>query len=149
MATAKVEVDDTFEKQIRALQQANMDQADAVLGGTSPSNTTPALLHDWDGNLFDLEGLSTPFNRDTLNQAFISSISNVEDSGVSGDMVSATTQIDYLGTMERAFRARHTMRRPRATAHAAGRMRAHGDAQGTLVQNGLEYIRARVRQANA
>ena len=62
-------------------------------------------------------------------------------------MVVTTTQIDYLAIMERAFRARHTMSRPRAMLHAMGRKAGHGSNTGPLVRGVLEHVRGLVKQS--
>lgn len=146
MTQSKVDVDDRFETQIRELRKSNEAGAKAALEGEQPKWMQPDK-GDWDGDLFDIDGISDAFDREEINDKFKESIENTEDAGVDGDLVTATLQIDYLGCMERAFRSRHTMRRPRAMGHAAGRMAGHGDEKGVLAQTALEFVRGLVKQS--
>lgn len=147
---SKVNTDDIFNLQLKALQAVSADNARAVMENLQPRWMMPQYTApeeassgqpSWNADLFDLENLGQPFSRQALNEAFVEILKDVTNAGTTGDLITATTQIDYLGCLERAFRARHTMRRPRAMAHAAGRMYGHGHDRGPLVQTGLEYIR--------
>ena len=149
---SQVEVSDTFEMQIRSLIASNKANAGASRDGTQPSWMLPDAEggeEDWEGDLFSLEKLSVPFSREAIAEDFRRTVENPDNPGVSGDLVAATLQSDYLGAMERAFRARHTMRRPRAMAHAAGRMHGHGSDRGTLAQTALEFVRGIVKEAKS
>ena len=74
-------------------------------------------------------------------------MSDVKNPGTSGDLAVTTVQIDLLAAMERAWRMRHTMRRPRTFCHAMGRKNGHGDDSGPLVQCQLEYVRGLTKQS--
>jgi len=148
-ASSKVEVNDAFEKQIRELREAQDANSRAVAEGLQSVWIKPDLEGGptpWNGDLFILENLSLPFSREELNEAFEEVLKDADSPGVSGDLIAATLQADYLGTMERAYRARHTMRRPRAMAHAAGRFYGHGGEKGVLTQTALEFVRGIVNQ---
>lgn len=101
----------------------------------------------WDGDLFNFVGMHAPFSRDDANQQYLDAVKDPANPGTTGDVVAATTQIDFLACLERAFRVRHTLRRPRAMAHMMGRMAGHASEHGPLVQCGLEYVRAVLKQA--
>ena len=102
----------------------------------------------WSGDLFDWKGMSKPFSRKQSNNWLLEAIKSVMSMGVAGDSVITTTQTDYLGCMERAFRARHTNGFPRVMAHALGRRRGHGDQDGGMCTQGiLNYVRGVVKQA--
>ena len=149
---SKVEVSDTFEMQNRSLVAGNKSNADAARNGTQSSWMLPDAEggeEDWEGDLFALDDLGVPFSRETIAEEFRQTVESSDNPGVSGDLVAATLQSDYLGAMERAFRARHTMRRPRAMAHAAGRMNGHGSDRGTLTQTALEFVRGVVKEAKS
>lgn len=147
-ATSKVQVDPNFEGQIRQLRQRAKEESEALRNG----GQTQWLMPDsdqWAGDLFDIEALSEPFVREQANDQFEEATKDPTDSGVVGDLITTTLQVDYLACMERAFRARHTMRRPRTFAHAASRKRGHGDERGTLTQANLEYIRNTIALSQA
>ncbi len=101
----------------------------------------------WDGNPQDYEAMATPFSRAKANQDLVAAISNHLAPGTTGDVVVCSTMINHLSVMERAFRARHTLRRCRATAHVAGRLTGHGNDKGPFIQLGVEYARALLASA--
>lgn len=147
MATPKAKVDPKFELTVRSLKENAAKISQATLDGDfeNISWNIPAN-HDWDGDLSDLEGISKLFPRADANQMFIDAIKDSSDPGTSGDMILSALQVDYLGCLERAFRARHTMSPNRALAHATARQSAHGADTGPLVQLVLEYIRSISKQ---
>lgn len=137
---ANAAVDPNLEIQLKSLEtQANAEQQ-AVLQGNQAQWMMPVLVN-WSGDLFDFTGMHSPFNRDQSNNWFVDAISDPDNPGTTGDLVLTTLQVDWMACAERAFRARHTMRRPRAVAHAMGRKAGHGDDKGPLVQCVLEYLR--------
>jgi hypothetical protein len=144
-----MEVDPNVEGQIRQLRERAKEEAEARKGGTQTQWLMPTLEGEWDGDLFDIEGISESFNRDGANDKFEEATKDAEDSGVVGDLVSATLQVDFMACMERAFRQRHTMRRPRTFAHMAARRQGHGNERGTLTQTNLEFIRNIIKQSQA
>lgn len=148
MASSKVDLDPTFERWVRALRAAAEQAALKLSAGLAAPWMLP-LSGGWPEDLFDWDGLSEAFSRAELNEAFVSAIRDAEDPGVVGDLISATTMIEYLAVAERAFRARHTMRRPRAFAHALGRLQGHGHEKGTLTKTALEYVRGLVQQSKS
>jgi hypothetical protein len=148
MAVAKpqstIHMEPNFEKRLRELQQhAALEVARRSLGQQVPWHR-PA---GWNGDPTDVEGLSAPFDRSVANQCAVDAIKDKDKPGTVGDVVAATTMIDYLATMERAFRVRHTMRRPRAVAHALARMKYQADPFGPFIQGGVEYARELIKRA--
>jgi hypothetical protein len=153
-AKSKAEVDPNFEEQIRRIRDRAKEEGEARENNEQtqwlmPNKQPGGVDIEWSGDLFDCEDLSTPFLRDGANDKFEEATKDAEDSGVTGDLIITTLQVDYLACMERAFRCRHTMRRPRAMAHMTGRRKGHGDEKGTLTQVNLEYIRNLLKRAQA
>ena len=145
-AQSKAEVDPNFEGQIRRLRDRAKEEGQARENNTQTQWLMPEKK-DWDGDLFPIEGLSEPFIRDEANDKFEEATKDADSSGVVGDLIVTTLQVDYLACMERAFRCRHTMRRPRAMAHMTGRRKGHGEEKGTLTQAHLEYIRNLIKRS--
>jgi hypothetical protein len=145
---SKAEVDPVFEDQIKKLRERAKDEAEARTGGDSTQWNMPDL-QDWDGDLFAIEEISDAFKREDANDKFEEAVKDATNPGVAADLGALTLQVDYLGCMERAFRARHASRRPRTMAHMTGRRKGHGDERGTLTQMDLEFVRNLVKQAKA
>jgi hypothetical protein len=139
-------MDPVFELRLRELQQQAAVEGLARAMGEQAEWMRPS---DWTGSVFAYEAMATPFSRQVSNIYFVSAVSNPSAPGTTGDLIAATTMVDFLACMERAFRQRHTMTRPRAVAHAMGRKLGHGNDQGPLVTNTVEYIRAVLKQAKA
>jgi hypothetical protein len=139
-AKAKAKVDnETFEPQIRELRK----RAEAEAAAREENKQTQWLMpekKDWDGDLFGIENLSEPFDRTAINEQFREATKDGEAPGVSGDLIVTTLQVDYLACMERAFRMRHTMRRPRAMAHMTARRKGDGTEFGVLAQCNLAVV---------
>jgi len=145
---SKAEIDSNFEGQIKKLRERAKDEADAKLGGDNAQWNIPEL-GDWDGDLFAVEEISDAFKREEANEKFEEATKDSSSPGVAGDLGVTTLQVDYLACMDRAFRARHTMRRPRTMAHMTGRRKGHGNERGTLTQTALEFARNLLKQAQA
>jgi hypothetical protein len=138
---SKADMDAKFETLLRDLaDQAGIEAVVRVVGGQVKWMMPDDSESGWPGDLFLLEELGTPFDREAINDMFRDVIADPHKPGTSGDVVLTTTQIEYLAVMERAFRARHTMRRPRATVHAMGRKAVHGDPGGTFYRGVLDYL---------
>ena len=145
MAAAKSDIATNFETQLKTVQaQADAEQR-ARRRGEQSVWMMPAA-NGWNGNLFDFAGLARPFDRSQANAWFVDALKDAGNAGTVGDMIVTTTQIDYLAIMERSFRMRHTMRRPRAILHMLARKAGHGHNNGPLVQAALEYVRGLVKQ---
>jgi hypothetical protein len=153
--TVKSKVDQNFETQIRQLRTRAEKQCEAYektgqTQWTMPEKQPPGDdAEEWDGDLFGIEGLSKPFIRTEANDDFEEAVKDADAPGVAGDLIITTLQADYMATMERAFRSRHTMRRPRTMAHMTARLKGHGSERGTLTQAHLEYVRNLIERAKA
>jgi hypothetical protein len=138
------DVDPNFERQLRALKADSKANGDAIRQNDATRWFRPA---GWDGDVFDYAGIARAFNRDAANEMVVRAISDAEAPGTSGDLIAATTQIDYLACLERAFRVRHAMPVPRLLLHAAGTMKGNGTDKGVFMLCGVEYVRRLVAEA--
>ena len=149
--TAKADIDPVFDAQLHKLQELSKEEAETRLKGEQNAwifpEVSPEGGEEWTGDLFDWKGMSRMFSREKSNQTFIDATKDAENSGVVGDLIVTLTQIEYLAIMERAFRARHTMRWPRALAHAMGRKSGHGHDRGVFITCGIEYVRGTIGQS--
>lgn len=141
---SKVDVDPNFEKQLRKLKE---DAAAASLALRQGGQVKWMRPFGWEGDPTDYESIHTALNRDKANDQFIDAVKDANVPGVVGDTISATLMIDYLATMERAYKNRATMTHCRRLAHLAGRKKGHGSDTGPLVQSSLEYLRRVVKKA--
>lgn len=140
---ARADMDPVFEARCNDLR----DQAAAEAAARRKGEPVPWLRPaGWEGDVFDYEAMGAPFSRARANEWMVAAL-DPEAPGVSGDLVSCQTQIETLACLERAFRDRHTLRRPRAIAHMLARKRGHGDARGLFTQNAIEYVRMINKQA--
>lgn len=142
---SKADVDPNLHAQVKELQKQQAANAEARANGNAGKWLMPKL-GEWDGDLFDWEGMAEPFDRSASNDAFAEAV-NPASPGTTGDVVVIGLQVDLLATMERAFRSRHLMSRPRAAALAAGREAGHGHDAGPLVQSLLEHVRQIVKES--
>jgi len=138
------DVDPNFEKQLRALKADSKANGDALRANTAPRWFRP---DGWGGDVFDYAGIAAAFNRDAANDMVVKAVSDAEAPGTTGDLVAATTQIDYLACLERAFRVRHAMPGPRLLLHAAGTLQGAGHDKGVYSLCGVEYVRRLVAEA--
>lgn len=136
----------SFEQAIQAIQQAARDEATAHSNGAAHGWMIPPK-QDWSGDLSDLEGMSSVFDRSSLNATYAQALA-IPAASSDGDTVVTQQQVDYLAVMERAFRMRHTMRRPRALAHATARRTGHSNPRGPFGLAVLEYLRRSLQNAN-
>lgn len=141
---SKSDVDPNFEKQLRKLKTDSQTNGDALQQNEQTQWFRP---EGWNGDVWDYDGMHEPFDRQKANSDFVQAIANPNSPGTSGDLIVATTQIDYLACLERAFRVRHAMPAPRLMMHAAGTMKGNGNDQGVFSLCGIEYIRRLVREA--
>ena len=141
------ETDPVFENQIKKLRARAKDEGEALPNTEQSSWMTPEL-GDYDGDPFNVEGIADAFNRDKANEQFKEAVTDAESPGVTGDLVITTLEVSYLEIMERAYRCRHTMRRPRAVLQACARKRGHGNDRGALTQT-LAYVRNLMAEAKS
>lgn len=131
MPSGKASIRDRFTKQLEALKTTaeNWSKADKI---EEQRKWLQLDRNEWDGNLFDLEGMSKPFDRKEIAQDAKDAVKDAGDPGNVGDLILTTTQGDLLAAMERAFRARH-MTSVRIRAHAAARRKGHGHEAGPIM----------------
>jgi len=138
---SRVNMDPNYEKRCRDFTTAAAtDATNLAVGGP----TTWFRPGEWDGRLSGadyLENMSVPFSREAVTDDYVEALRDPDNPGTCGDIVAATTMVETLGVMERAFRARHTLRRIRATCHVVGRKQAHGTATGPFIQSNVEFMR--------
>lgn len=142
--TAKVNADETFEKRFHELTDRAKEESEARQKGEQVRWDRPS---DLTANVFDFKAMGKPFSRQAINDEGVSAVSDPEKPGTTGDIVAATTMIETLACMERAYRMRHTMTRPRAVAHSLSRKRGHGDPTGVFGRNAIEYLRQVIKQS--
>jgi hypothetical protein len=101
----------------------------------------------WNGDLHDLVGMNSAFSRDVLNSMYSAALFDPNTGGTVGDCITAKAQIDWIATMERAFRTRHASR-IRCAAHASARRRGHGSTNGIFTGTVLGYVQGMVQAAH-
>ena len=141
---AKAELDPSFKTLMDDLRDHAAQQSEARPNGEQVRWFRPS---NGDGKLTDFQALGDAFDRSQSNEQFIDAVKDANDPGVTGDLVATTTMIDTLSVWERAYRMRHTMRRPRAVAHALGRLKGHGAQDGVYGRNNVEYVRGILKQS--
>jgi len=125
------------EQGINALQSSASNQVKDVIDHEPPQQPTVSK-NGWDGDLFNLVGMSQAFERDELDQDFLAVIDPTSP-GVSGDLISLSVQGDWLATQERAFRSRHQTQL-RSWMHALARRRGHASDAGVIRKGLLHYV---------
>ena len=93
-----------------------------------------------DTGMYDWQSMYEPFSQDGPNEELLKTVS-ASDPGNNGDLILTNAQIDYLSTMERAYRARHMMTFPRNVAHYCARKSGEGSPRGPLEYGVLEYLK--------
>lgn len=139
----KARVIAAFEKRIVDLQEHAGVEAEARKQGNPVPwfRPTGATVDP-----FDTQSLEDGFDRTEANEDF-NRVVNLADPGTTGDLIAVVTMVDYLATMQRAFRARHTASRARTAAQSAARKQGHGSTRGVFNQLPLEYVRNVLRRA--
>jgi hypothetical protein len=135
---SKSTISDVLEELLNDLAQTCKRNSEKLEEGKQaiwmqPPNAEEVTTSDW-------PALHSLFSSDKPNQELLDSV-NPQDPGNSGDLILTNTQIDYLSTMERAFRARHTMTFPRNVAHHMGRKAGEGSDSGPLKYGVLDYLK--------
>lgn len=101
----------------------------------------------WDGDLFNLEDIAKVFARNELEEDFNTVIDpDQADKGVIGDLMTISTQGDWLATNERSFRSRHSTP-VRAWVHAAGRRRGHAHDGGIIQRGLLDFVERLLKES--
>lgn len=138
---SRVTMDPNYEKRCRDFTSAAATEAENTATGGPTIWFRP---EGWDGRLSGpnfLENISIPFSSESVTAEYVTAVEDPEKPGTSGDIVAATIMVETLSVMERAFRARHTLRRIRATCHTIGRKQAHGQPTGPFMQSNVEFMR--------
>lgn len=78
----------------------------------------------WDGDLFDIEGMAAPFDRQEHYDDFKEVCKDALDPGTVGDLIAIQLQGDWLACLERAFRLRHKSH-CRAMIQTSARLMCH------------------------
>jgi hypothetical protein len=138
--TAVATIDPVLDLQIQTLRDQARDEATQRPRGNQVKVMMPDL-RNWSGDLFAYEDMASPFDRSQSNAWFTEATKDAKKPGTTGDLALTTLQIDLLATLERSFRARHTMSRPRAMAHVTGRKFGHSHDRGPLSQGYMEFLR--------
>lgn len=97
---------------------------------------------EWSGDPLNIPAMSEPFKRDQPNSDYEDELN--KDDGSIGVCMAHKVTVDYMGMMERSFRARH-MTSIRGQAHAATTRQAHGLAQGVHQGVVLQYVQDLLR----
>ena len=137
-------VSDRFLQLMGELAQLAADNADADTAGNKTRRwMIPSNYQNWTGDLTDLESIADAFYRKDLDEWAQEAMAKAKSTAVTAGL---KVQLGYLGTMERAFRARH--RSPvRAIAQAADRREGHGQGGGVFVGGVLSYVQNILKQA--
>lgn len=134
---SQADVDPVFVRQIQQLVQAAGSIAKYLTTpGTILSWMVPA---NWSGNTRNIAGMSAPFDRSGINQAYEKVHSDAQKPGVMGDVVALKFQGDWLAMAERAFRIRQTSP-VRDAVHQLVRHAAHGQSRGVFQYGSLGYV---------
>ena len=141
-AEAKVDVDEKLEELLTRWRDLAKEESTARLKGEQFGWMMPEIGDDWEGDLFATNDYGKPFDRADLNDKVMEALKDEDSPGTTGDLMLGTLQIDYLACMQRAFTARHGMRRPRALMQAMARKSGHGNDRGPLIQGILEHMRS-------
>jgi hypothetical protein len=86
-------------------------------------------LGGWDGDPYNIQGITLAFDRTTLNAQYVELVSDPDREAKIGEVMVTKLQVDYLAASERAFRTRHASS-VRLRLHAAARRRGQGVSQG-------------------
>lgn len=142
--TSKVDVDPVFEGRVRDFKAQAAEDEPSLREGDQLQWFRPG---SWEADVFDYEALKEPFDTSISDAGFIEAHKNAKAPGTTGDIITATTQIDYMDAAERAMRARHLYPLPRCVALMAGRKKGHGASGGVFAECATEYVRRLSRQA--
>jgi hypothetical protein len=99
----------------------------------------------WNKDLFDLTGMSQPFDRQDQFNDFDSVTKDGNSPGCVGDLMAIQLQGDYLGTLERAFRERHKSW-PRMMVHSNARRYGHQHDLGVFQTGFKSYLQFILKQ---
>jgi hypothetical protein len=128
-------IHDVFHTTLDDLQTQAAAQASASHGkGTRPWQVPMAVT-----DVLDITGITQGFNRDIANANYEAIIASTKAGGTTGDVIAVKVQVDYVGVMERGFRARHCTA-VRGFALALGRRNGHGQPKGIFGGGVGKYV---------
>lgn len=141
---ARGSIHDVFFTNINQLATSSEAIGTATKNGGARQWQVPEKVAD----VLDIPGTTAAFDRTEIDTNYVEVIGDGENPGAVGDVVSLKTQGDYVGVMERGFRARHCTP-VRCLAMAAARRVGHGDPRGVLMGGVVKYAQDSLTAANA
>jgi len=137
--------DGNFQKFLETMQDQCHNDYQNRSHQNQPFWTLP-VMDNWDGDLFKISAIKNAFTRREANEKYIEAVTDPESSGTTGDLAITTMQIDYMATAERAFRARHTYRWPRAYAQELGRVKGRGGSRRGMYAGILDSVTSIIQE---
>jgi hypothetical protein len=125
------EVDEKLQSLLEALQTA------CSTLGSQHAEAAWMYPGDWDGDLNDLEGIKDAFSHAQADARLRAALT--EKGSQVADCMGRTTELAYLGMMERAFRMRH-LSPSRAMAQSTVISASHGMHEGVHVGVVLQHV---------
>jgi len=136
-----------FQKQI----EGSRDTAEAAwkaMQNTGQLKQHQINKNEWDGDVFNYEGMRSPFDKTENEEDVRESIKDSKSPGVVGDLIVSVMQGDYLAVQERSFRSRHTTR-VRATIHRSARAYGQQHNAGVLQQGVVGHAEGILKQSKS
>jgi len=130
--------DQKFQKLLQEVQSL-CEKISEYMQGKSSSTGRP-WMHppEWNGDVFDIEGMKESFDRKGPNDEYEAEMEK-KSKGNIGVCMGDKVQMDYMGMMERSFRSRNASF-IRCYVHSASRRKAHGLSEGVHTRGVLEYV---------
>lgn len=148
-STPIARIDSNFSNQMTELKKTNKDIYNGTMGNDIRTWQMPnptSKEGSWDYDLFNITGIKLPFSRKDPNKLYIRALLKGAPVGVDAqeakipigegriaDCMVEQIQIEYLSSLERAFRMRHASS-IRCAFHSAARRKGHS----SLVDSGNE-----------
>lgn len=146
MATSQGKLHDVFLSRTTELRTQAAASAAAARGDGQRQWNTPAP-DDWDGNPLELADVTAAFARESITDNYEQALLG-ETEGTVGDAVSLKAQADWLGVMERAYRASRATP-VRCIAHATARRKGHGHEKGIFTGGVLVFAQNALKAGQA
>lgn len=121
-------LDPEFTDQLEKLEENSEAIADSTRLEDQRTWYLPPI-DTWNGDLYDLTGMTDSFKRTDLNSDYETLIGDTSELATVGESMVVKLQADYVASIERSFRTRHTSY-VRSKIHASSRRRGHGDSNG-------------------
>ena len=135
MAEPKAQIRDIFTKQLDKLKEYAEADEQGLLN-QKPNKMYEPDKGEWDGDLFNIEGMGKAFDRSQIHDDFRATVT---EDGITTDLEIEILQGDFVAALERAYRARHHSP-VRHRCHAAARRRGHRDENGVFTKGLLGYL---------